>query len=85
MEDLSVMSSTWKFKRPLPYLAVLRNLKRGWSPRAYLVPRLEGGDGFDIVIRVDGPYVDKEVAEEMCELWTSELHELLNNVEYVDE
>lgn len=34
---------------------VMHNLD-GWAKKAYAVPRLEGGNGVDIVIRIDGTY-----------------------------
>lgn len=52
-----------------------RNLRRGWSPKAYMVPRLEGGKGSDIVIRVDGTYFNEAEAVRMQEYWTSVLRE----------
>jgi hypothetical protein len=46
--------------------------RNGWLEVAK-APRLKGGNGWDIVLRIDGTYFDEAHAEEMVEYWTQVL------------
>lgn len=55
---------------------IVRNLICGWAHKVYVVPRLEGGEGYDIVIRIDGTYFNG-VQDELVDYWNEELAEFL--------
>lgn len=52
-----------------------RNLRRAWATEAYMVPCLDGRNGFDIVIRIDGTYFSEADALRMKRYWTDVLRE----------
>ncbi len=63
-----------------PQHPILRNIKNGWAQEAHVVPRLKGGDGHDIIIRIDGTYFDAQEAEAMRWYWNRELKTLIQQL-----